>query len=83
MFAGCLDSFDARGAMVVFFGGGGRVPWVARTRVAPGFEYLVRWSGFNEEADSWEPVDGLPQDMVAEFDAALRGSRGAKRACRM
>ena len=44
-------------------------------------EFLVRWGGFGEEEDSWEPADGLPQDMVEEFDVQ-RAARASKRARR-
>ena len=40
-----------------------------------GFEYLVRWGGFGDEEDSWEPADGLPEDACREFDKAQRESK--------
>lgn len=31
--------------------------------------YRVRWAGHGPDADSWEPIWGLPEDLVHEFDA--------------
>ena len=45
-------------------------------------EYLVRWGGFGEEHDSWEPPEALPKDMMDEFDAAQKAARRDKRARR-
>lgn len=42
-------------------------------------EYLVRWGGFAEDEDCWEPMDGLPADMVEAFDAEQKAIRAAKR----
>ena len=45
-------------------------------------EYLVHWGGFDEDADSWEPAEGLPHDMMEEFDAAQKAARALKRSRR-
>ena len=44
---------------------------VARRLVKGAPEYLVRWKGYDEKSDTWEPLSnlcGLEPDL-AEFDA--------------
>lgn len=31
-------------------------------------KYLVRWSGFNSDHDSWEPAENLPKGKIAAFN---------------
>lgn len=42
--------------------------WVAGKR-----ELLLRWSGYDANADSWEPVEHLAgaADLLSAFDAAM------------
>lgn len=59
--------------------------WIAdrilrRRRHGTKVRYLVRWEGWDESHDSWEPKAHLPQ-MAAEFEEKLRAERAPKRAC--
>ena len=45
-------------------------------------EYLVTWTGYHRDEDSWEPASELPLDMRQEFDDARRVSSRPKRSTR-
>lgn len=35
------------------------------------WEYLVRWSGYGEDDDTWEPVDNIDRDLVDAYEARV------------
>ena len=42
--------------------------------------YLVRWEGYAESEDSWEPAAGLHPALIAEYERRLKGEREAEAA---
>jgi len=50
---------------------------VAKRR--PVFEYLIKWQGFSEKHNSWEPAAHLPPEMVTGFDEMIERKQKANR----
>ena len=46
---------------------------------AGGKEYLVRWRGYGEEEDTWEPEENIHHSLVKEFLACRQEHKQAKR----
>ena len=48
-----------------------------------GIEYLIKWEGYASEENTWEPVENVSDDLIAEWrerDAAQRAADEEKRA---
>ena len=45
-------------------------------------EYLVKWKGYDEDSNTWEPVSNLPEEMVAAFEEAEAAAKEAKSAAK-
>ena len=41
------------------------------------FKYLIKWEGYPDEENSWEPRKNLPKEMVDEFEETARDRLGA------
>jgi hypothetical protein len=50
-----------------------------RERSGGRVEFLVKWGGYGEEENTWEPREKLPGGMVAAFEAVRGAGSSAKR----
>ena len=41
------------------------------------YKYLIKWEGYPDEENSWEPRNYLPKEMVDEFEESARDRLGA------
>ena len=42
-------------------------------------QFFIKWEGYPDDQNTWEPLENLPEDMVGEYLVAIedKGGRGA------